>query len=173
MSKVKRTRVVELLDYDADLGVFTWRNPTSRRVHRGQPAGSLSTDGYIRIQIDRKLYLAHHLAWLVVTGSWPKGNLDHRDGVRTNNVFDNLREAGHGPNSWNAGPHIDNTSGVKGVHFHSGSEKWRAVLMHNGRQHHLGLFSSLEEARETRRKAALNLYGEFAVEHRLNPNPLT
>ena len=54
--------------------------------------------GHIRICIMRVKYLAHRLAWLYVTGSWPSQDIDHIDGDPTNNRFANLREVTHQEN---------------------------------------------------------------------------
>ena len=82
----------DLLNYDPDTGDFTWKVSTSNRVRVGQVAGTLRHDGYIRIKVNGKLYLAHRLAWFFVYGVWPVEFLDHIDQDKSNNRINNLRE---------------------------------------------------------------------------------
>jgi hypothetical protein len=63
----------------------------------GAPAGTvfISEDGTKRLVIDikGKPYLAEHLAWLYVTGEWPKHAIDHVNGDTLDNRWENLRES--------------------------------------------------------------------------------
>ena len=38
----------------------------------GSIAGTLDSDGNRVIRINRRMYIAHRLAWLLVKGRWPK-----------------------------------------------------------------------------------------------------
>ena len=62
------------------------------RMSKGDRAGYLATDGYWKIGIFSKLYMAHRLIWRM---HHPKGPvpfvLDHIDGDRSNNRIKNLR----------------------------------------------------------------------------------
>src|ERR1700730_16891152 len=51
------------------------RHTTRARV--GGTAGGSRPDGYLRIGIGYQRYLAHRLAWLYMTGAWPKKAIDH------------------------------------------------------------------------------------------------
>jgi len=134
-------RLRELLHYDLETGVFTWRIRPAYNVQIGDLAGSQDTKGYIRIQIDGKLYKAHRLAWFYVTGAWPVNQIDHRNGVRNDNRFSNIREADHYLNAQNQRrPRSDNTSGFLGVSWSKAERKWDARIMTNGKSCFLGLF---------------------------------
>lgn len=89
--KLSTKRLREILSYDAFTGVFTWRISRGR-VRAGAVAGRQHNAGYHEIRIDGTLYGAHILAFAYITGRWPK-RIDHRDGVKSNNRFDNLRRA--------------------------------------------------------------------------------
>ena len=51
----------------------------------------------------------------------------------------------------------DFSSSFKGVSLHKKTKKWRAFIIENGKQKHLGLFSSEVEASLAAEKARKNL----------------
>jgi len=154
-------RLRSLLSYDPATGCFKWL-VNKGRIKAGQIAGYLRPDGYIVIGIDQETYLAHLLAWFYVHGWWPTEELDHRDTDRSNNIFTNLREATSGQNSANARRHKDNSSGFKGVTFHTMAKRWKAQLFRNGRHIYLGYFDTREEAHAAYVEAAQKVSGEYA-----------
>ncbi len=84
--------VRDVLHYEPETGVFTWRNRRGR-----MPAGSVAgmvkaKDGFRYIQLDGKEYLGHHLARLYVTGEWPASKVSHVNGDRSDNRLENLFE---------------------------------------------------------------------------------
>lgn len=67
-----------LLHYDPDSGIFTWK--VSRgRVKAGKIAGRKSGEGYFQIQIFRRLYQSHRLAWIYMHGEIKSECIDHID----------------------------------------------------------------------------------------------
>lgn len=84
--------ICQLLDYDPVTGIFLWKLPVGN-TSTGKQAGTLKPDGYIRIQVNGRLYYAHRLAWLMAYGEWPSNIIDHIDGDRKNNSLANLRNA--------------------------------------------------------------------------------
>lgn len=148
MSKLTSGRLREVLSYDADLGFFTWRVKSSRRVKIGDIAGCHGSSGYYQIRIDRRTYLAHRLAWLYVHGCWPSSQIDHINGNKADNRLVNLREATIGENMQNfRSARSDNKScGLLGASFHKPTGRWRAQIQVNGRVLHLGRFDTAEEA---------------------------
>ena len=96
-------RLREVLAYDPDTGVFTWKARTSpfSRVNVGDVAGNLRRDGYIEICVDGRKHQSHRLAWLYVYGEWPADQIDHINGIRTDNRIANLREANNAENHHN------------------------------------------------------------------------
>lgn len=141
----------EALHYDPETGVFT-RLISKARGKSGRVAGSLS-NGYVRVPLDNKVYAAHRLAWLYMTGEWPVGIIDHVDRNRSNNRWSNLREVTAAGNAQNASLRKDNTSGVKGVSWDKKNKKWMAQLRVNNRNKFLGHFPTVPEAAEARRRA--------------------
>jgi len=139
----------ELLDYNPLTGVFTWR-VTQGRGYKGSPAGSINTDGYVRIRIAGRTHQAHRLAWLHVHGHWPRHTIDHRDRDRANNVLTNLRDVPPATNSQNM-KQLPSRSGHRGVvhtTYRAGwlGNSWHATVRIAGRQVHLGYFKDLATA---------------------------
>lgn len=144
-----------LLHYDRFTGIWTWAVDRGPR-RAGDVAGTENSEGYIQIRIDRKLYMAHVLAWFYSFEQWPKNQVDHEDRVRSHNWLNNLRQATPSQNLGNSPKRKHNTSGFKGV-YRSGN-KWRAEIAHVK----LGYFDTPEEASAAYQLAAEARYGVFA-----------
>lgn len=87
-------RMRELLDYDPETGIFTWRKDGKggRGIRRGQRAGSVDPNGYRYIRLDQKDYLAQRLAWFWSKNEWPK-LVRFEDENKDNCAIKNLRDA--------------------------------------------------------------------------------
>lgn len=147
----------ELLHYDQETGIFTWKVSTSNRVKVGDVAGCPDGHGYLLISVQSRLYKAHRLAWLYVSGTWPTDQIDHINRNKTDNRITNLRDVTQKQNLQNKSKRSDNTSGYPGVSWHKSYSKWVARIKHNYKDIHLGYFSILEAAISAR-KAAEKLY---------------
>jgi hypothetical protein len=159
--RLTHARLRELLHYEAKTGEFRWLKRVSRPVKAGDVAGMLHTDGYRRIRVKGRDYRAHHLAWLYMTGKWCPVFIDHRDGNPSNNRWDNLRRATPSQNGANRRMYRNNKCGLKGVvRNHVG--RWCATICKNGRNRHLGTFSTPQDAHAAYVAAARKLFGEFA-----------
>lgn len=150
-----RERLKELLDYNPETGVFTW-------VNAGKIAGSPCGFGYRAIRCLGGRYYSHRLAWFYVRGAWPKNQIDHINGNKSDNRIANLREATHKENLWNSAKHKDNKSGLKGVSLHAQSGRWQTQIYINGRSRFLGLHDSPAAAHKAYCDAANQLHGKFA-----------
>jgi hypothetical protein len=133
----------KLVNYDEDTGAFTWR---ISRV--GCAAGTKlgvvpHRNGYLRIGIMRKRYLAHRLAWLYVHGEWPPEEIDHINRDRTDNRISNLRLATRRQNSQN-----NSRRGIA-----KNGKGWMAALHVDRKRIHLGTYPSPELARSVYLKA--------------------
>jgi HNH endonuclease/AP2 domain-containing protein len=159
--RITAARLRELLDYNSETGEFRWRKQVSRSVKAGAVAGLTDRDGYRRITIQGRIYPAHRLAWLYMTGQWCRVMIDHRDGNPSNNRRDNLRRATVSQNNANRRIHRNNKCGFKGVvRNHIG--RWVSAIYKNGKRHHLGSFGTPQEAHAAYVLAAPRLHGEFA-----------
>jgi hypothetical protein len=123
-------------------------NPVTLTTPSGAPAGTVDEDGYRYVRLTLTpggraiLIRSHRVIWALVTGKWPKHDLDHHDRDPGNNRFENLREATNGQNRQNEDLSSRNTSGVKGVRWHKLAEKWQARID----RLHLGLFDTFRDA---------------------------
>lgn len=154
-------RLNELLRYDPAIGVFTWRQKPGHRIMIGSVAGTVTAKGYVRITIGRRKYRAHRLAWLYMTGAWPEHEVDHENGERADNRWENLRKATCGENSRNRKRPCTNTSGFKGVRCVPNGH-WMAQIEINGKRIYLGTFTEAKDAHAAYALAAREHHGEFA-----------
>lgn len=162
MTDLSRDQIEEALSYNRDTGDFTWVKPSGRRAKVGSRAGSLWPSGYIGIGFMGKRILAHRLAWFIHTGGWPVDDVDHINGVKTDNRICNLRAASRSQNMANTRRTARNTSGVKGVHWCSRSQRWIARIMKDGKQIHFGAFKELPDAAEAYATGSEMVFGEYA-----------
>jgi len=146
-------RLKEVLHYDPEAGVFTWLVARGNKIKAGDIAGSVGPVGYRKIGIDGKIYKASRLACLYMEGCFPEYEVDHRDRVKNNNKWYNLRHATHQCNNRNKGVTKANTSGVVGVCFDKRRNKWRSHIMVSGKSFHLGYFANLAGAAKARWQA--------------------
>lgn len=147
-------RVRELLHYDQETGVFTWRAKAARQTIVGSVAGCITGAGYIVIRIDGNLHYAHRLAWLWQKGCHPESLLDHINRDKTDNRILNLREANHQENMWN--------SSSTGFYWRKRRSKWHARICSNGRVINLGYFDCMLAARAAYLRARKEMFGEFS-----------
>jgi hypothetical protein len=168
MTMIDQERLKHLLSYDPRSGEFTWTNPTSNRVKAGHVAGSvehMKTGDYLRVRIDGRLYQAHRLAVLYMTGSFPKDLADHKDGDSMNNKWANIHCVTSSGNNKNAKMRSNNTSGHNGVVWNKQQSKWQARVTSNGEVKHLGFFHNKDEAALARKEVDI-AFG-FSIRHGL------
>jgi hypothetical protein len=132
-------------------------------VKAGDRLGSIDkSDGYGVISLNGRVYQAHRLAWLYVTGEWPEELIDHANRDRSNNAWHNIRSADMSQNNSNVQRRRDNTSGYKGVTWRPDKGKWQARVWANGKAYSGGHFADKEQANLAAIALRNKLHGEFA-----------
>lgn len=166
---ITEIRLKELLEYDPDAGVFTWKfregNANFNSRFGGKRAGNYrtNTDGHKSVQllIDGRSYQANRLVILYVDGYLPDKTLqvDHKNGDGWDNRYLNLRVCTASQNSCNRSR--KSPSGLpKGVQ--KINKRFRAMIRLQGKNYHLGMFDTPEEAHKAYCEASMKLHGEFA-----------
>lgn len=154
-------RLRELLSYDPETGVFCWKTRFSRSDLLGKIAGTETARGYWIISIDGDRYLAHRLVWLYVYGVWPVDQLDHTNGIKTDNRVVNLRESTQAENMQNKRSKKGDGKLNLGAHYVKERGKWVAAITVNRVQKYLGIFKTQEEAHAAYAAAKLK-YHKFS-----------
>ena len=164
----------KLLRYEPETGKIFWRNRTpdlftdgyrtaegmcrwwNATYANGEAMTADDGDGFLTGMVFGKKYRAHRVIWAIETGAWPDGQIDHKDHVRNNNRWSNLREVTSQINAMNQSMRVTNTSGVMGVSWSKASRKWVANINIGGKQKSLGLFTEKSDAIAARQAANLD-----------------
>lgn len=154
--ELTQTRLEETLSYDMHTGLFTRLNKIQTPVGK-----NTDKDGYLSITVDGVSYRAHRLDWLYVYGEFPKGLIDHINGVADDNRITNLRVVDDAQNLKNQKIRSNNKSGFKGVSWSNQRQQWRARCCANYVDTHLGYFNTPEEASIAYNEFAKIAHGKF------------
>jgi hypothetical protein len=123
-------------------------------VAQGTAISCVHNTGYIVFGYKRKQLLAHRVVWLLETGEWPTGQLDHINGDKADNRIENLRIATFMQNAANRKV---KRGMPKGVTLHR-CGRFQAVCAHQ----YLGLYEDAVSAGLAYDAAAIKKYGAFA-----------
>jgi hypothetical protein len=163
LKELTQERLKELLDYNPETGEFIWRVGRNSRSQVGMIAGYLDpTSGYLKIGTNGKLYRAHRLAFLWMTGSFPPASVDHINHIPNDNRWCNLRHATTQQNARNKSKARKSSSRYLGVRWDRQMSKWRTQIQVDGTRKFLGLFDCEVDAATVYNFAAHQYYGEFA-----------
>jgi hypothetical protein len=139
-----------------------FRNRDTKVNRKGTVIGCRNSHGYVRMYWKGRLIFAHKAIWIMHNGDIPKGmQIDHINGIRSDNRIENLRTTTHNENHKNKKKPSTNTSGVAGVDFKKERNRWRASIHHEGAYIFLGYFKLKTEAIHAR-MAAEKAYGYHA-----------
>lgn len=145
-----------LLHYDYLTGEWIWINPLARNIRRGDVAGTVRWDGRRQISIKGRIYLGSRLAWLYMTGRWPTDEIDHKNRIKSDDRWENLREATHSENMYNR-DWCERSGELRGI-CKEGNQ-FRVIIGNS----YLGYYATLEEAIAVRDEALTDWAGPFAI----------
>jgi hypothetical protein len=140
--------VSKILDYDPETGLFTWKAGVKKHL-LNKPAGCVrKTDSCVVIGINKKTYLAHHIAWLLVYKKLPKHEIDHINQNRADNRICNLRDVDHRTNCQNYRKATKNNkiSGLLGAAQRNG--RYYSRIRVGNKRITIGTFDTAEEAHQ-------------------------
>lgn len=160
----------QLLRYEPETGKLFWkeRGPEwfdgrrQKAAHRAanwssryadKEAFTAKSHGYHVGRIFDQMFRAHRVIWAMETSAWPDGDIDHINGVRSDNRIVNLRDISSSLNNRNMRLRSNNTSGVPGVYFSRSAGKWVACAWADGTYHYLGLHETVSDAIAARKLA--------------------
>ena len=130
------------VSYEESTGKLFWKQDRANSVKAGSEAGTYHL-GYVRLKLGKGKYLAHRVVFLLNTGAWPIGVVDHIDHNTANNTFANLRDLSSLENSNNTALKKVGVS-LPGVDFRDG--KFRARIRIGNKLHSLGTFTTEDDA---------------------------
>jgi hypothetical protein len=139
-------RLEELFDID-DKGRLLRKKANSSRVSRklGEEVGFLRTNGYRVIAVDGRKYYAHRIVWALFHKTDPgEMEVDHINGVTSDNRAENLRLCSRAQNALNRATQSNSKTGIKGVYFDSRRKKKPWLAQYKGKT--LGQFETTEDA---------------------------
>ena len=146
---INQTELKKLLRYNPETGEF-WRKRKTRGCQFDSPMGNTSNLGYRRVWIggrSGRSYQAHQLAWLYMAGEFPVLDIDHINGDRLDNRFENLREVSRSINLQNSLVcRSDSAVPYRGVS--KNKHRFGARIVVEKVQHWLGTFDTPEEAHQ-------------------------
>jgi len=156
----------EVFDYDEHTGVMTWKkSPANNSKLLGKEAGCPQANQYgklyIKINVFKKRYLRSRLAFLWMTGHWPKECIDHINGDSLDDRWSNLREATVQQNNWNRKKRKKDLSLPMGVRK-TPSNKYSSRISCNKNEIYLGVFNTLQEASNAYQEKRKELFNEYA-----------
>lgn len=146
---ITQEKLKEWIKYDKDTGIF-YKAKVSKMDFKNKVGDIVANNlrsGYLRINIEGKVYTAHRLAWLYVYGEHPKLTIDHINRNKLDNRISNLRDVCASTQKINQGKNIRNKSGIVGVHYITRDKKWVATITPRGMKRIvLGRFDTRLEA---------------------------
>ena len=146
--------------------VSWWGRVRNAKTGRILKSG-VSSNTYLTVGLSKMGKAKYFSVHVLVAREWvenpdKKRCVDHIDGNKANNHWENLRYATTSENGMNAKNRTDGSSVYKGVSYQAKSRKWKSTIVLDGKSIHLGLYANEREAAEVYNTAALEHYKEFA-----------
>lgn len=158
--------VNEVLDYNPESGDLVWKKRDASMFkskrdcdawntrYAGKKISYVDPHGYLILRINGKPYKAHRIAYAISHGEWPTNQIDHINGVKTDNRISNLRHVTGIENARNTKRHSTNTSGMSGVYWNKRDRLWNVRIGDASKPgSFVGTFKSFDDAVEARKRA--------------------
>lgn len=143
--------------YDQETGLIFHKRDGESKLY-GKCAVTVRKDGYAQVQVGRRSYRAHRLAWLLHYGVHPVGVIDHFNGDKSDNRISNLRDVSQMENTQNrTKSSTRSTTGLIGVV--RDRDGFQARIRANGVRHYLGWFKTANEASTAYMSAKASIHG--------------
>ena len=155
---LNQQELLELFEYkDGDL----YNKKPRSKVKVGSIAGSLLKDGYRQVKIGNRSYKVHRVIFLMQYGYLPT-QIDHINGIKSDNFIGNLRPATNVTNQYNKKPQKSNTTGHKNIHWCNRSQRYIVSFRIKGKLLNFGSYKDFIDAKNIAIKKRIELHGEFA-----------
>lgn len=142
----------EKYSYNPETGIITTKGRSKRWPVERELSHINKKSGYIIVDFQDINIRVHRLAWLLYYGRWPKGDIDHINGIRIDNRLCNLRECTRRENAQNTYKHRQGQ--LPGIRKRRPtSKRWQAALKVGNKQILLGTFNTELEAYRAYMKA--------------------
>lgn len=149
---------VKQLDEQLIRDTFHYHDGCIYRIKNGRKCTHKRSDGYLVVQFMGQKYKIHKLVWILHHGNYPTGyELDHINGIRTDNRIENLRLVTHGDNMRN----IRNTRGKYGHGISKCKNSYQVKFGVKGKLKYFGSTTCLQTARKMAKEALASIRSEI------------
>ena len=138
-----REQILEVLDYDRQTGILTWKVKRGSTVKPGDVAGTETSYGSLQMSLLGQRVQVSHVVWFLETGEWPTRTVDHKDRNPKNNRFRNLRHVTQEINTLHE-IHKDSPEGV----YETSAKKFAVVVKKDGLSMCVGSYRTARQAFE-------------------------
>lgn len=143
--KLVEKLVDELFYYDHETGVVKNKIHRNHNALKDHATGYLH-EGYLNVEINNKPFMVHRIAWRLYYKKWPKKQIDHINGNRSDNRICNLRDVSNRENQLNRKEHRNGK--IIGFSYVKEKKKYKAQICINKKQYYLGYYKTEIEAHE-------------------------
>lgn len=149
------SKLQEIVRYEN--GNLYWLKKISHKNVIGAKVGNLcNVSGYVACKMFGKRYLVHRLIWMLHNGEIPKDmQIDHINGVKSDNRLENLRCVTPSVNSANKQSRC--------VYWFAPSKLWQVKVQCNYKVHLGGYYKTFAEAALAAKELKLKLFPELSA----------
>ena len=164
--QISHQKLKELITYNPETGMVSWKVSPSRNIKLGERAGYFCKSKkktYRSITILGERRREHCWAWFYITGSLPINEIDHINGDGTDNRWCNLRHVTSSENRHNQRMLCNNKSGINGVFWSNSKKSWVVTFVIEGKQRTIMQTKDFFEACCTRK--SLDRAHNYSLQH--------